>query len=119
MKTTDLVDVAWKKGGRGFSFSLIGAPSVQAQPPVRLPTGRLVPVTSPGGGFYHAAPPGKSRSISPAMAVRQDENLGYLEAGPKRWEVKSPCPGAIAQVLIEEGQPAEYGQPLFVIEMKD
>lgn len=116
MKTTDLVEVAWKRGAAGFAFSLAGAPAPAPSPAVKIPMQSAVPVTSPAVGFYHAATPGKTRTYKPGEAVVKDGALGYLEAGPKRWDVKSPCAGTITQVLIEEGQAAQYGQPLFILQ---
>jgi len=117
MKKTDLVEVAYKQGDNGFTFSLGGSPAPlpRAGAPLTIPSASTVPVTSPAVGFYHAASPGKSKSFKAGDRVEKGGSLGFLEAGPKRWDIKSPESGTIEQILIEEGQPAQYGQPLFML----
>lgn len=114
-KGTDLVELAWRKGSDRFSFSLAGTPP-PAPVPVRVPVTRQVPVPCPGVGFYHAAAPGTPAKVRAGMRVETGGVLGCLEAGPDRREIRSPVAGTIVQILIEEGAPAQYGQPLFVLE---
>lgn len=114
-RTTDLVELAWRDGGDRFGFSLAGAPP-PSPVPVRIPVTRQVPVPCPGVGFYHASAPGMPAKVKAGARIEKGGLLGYLEAGPDRREIKSPVAGTIVQVLIEEGAPAQYGQPLFVVE---
>lgn len=114
MKGTDLVEVSFKKGKEGFELGLAGAPAPSV--PVRLAAARSLPVASPAVGFYHAAAPGQVSKLKAGAAVSEGAPLGYLEAGPKRWDIKSPAAGTLAQVLVDEGAAVQYGQPLFVIQ---
>ena len=118
MKGTDLVEVAFKQGKTGFTFARGGAAAPLSKPgaPLAIPKSTTVPVTSTAVGFYHAAAPGKSKSFKAGERVDKDASLGFLEAGPKRWDIKSPVSGTLSQLLIEEGQAVQYGQPLFMIE---
>jgi oxaloacetate decarboxylase alpha subunit len=76
-----------------------------------------VQVTSPiVGTFYRSASPDKPAYASVGDAVKTGQVLCIIEAMKLMNEIESEATGKIVQILVENGQPVEYGQPLFVIE---
>lgn len=76
--------------------------------------GRLV--ASPVVGiFYAAAAPDQDPFVAPGSVVEAGAPLGIIEAMKLMNEVTSPCSGTVSEVLVENGQRVEYGQPLFTI----
>ncbi|MES2906804.1 MAG: acetyl-CoA carboxylase biotin carboxyl carrier protein [Pseudomonadota bacterium] len=73
-------------------------------------------VTSPMvGTAYLASAPGKPNFIEIGATVKQGQTLLTIEAMKTFNEIPSPRSGKITQILIENGQPVEFGQPLVVI----
>lgn len=73
-------------------------------------------VTSPMvGTAYLASAPGKPNFIEIGKQVKQGETLLMVEAMKTFNEIPAPRSGKITQILIENGQPVEFGQPLVVI----
>lgn len=115
IRTTDLLEVEFKEGGRGFSLSGAGAPPA----PVRFPVRPMVPVTAQTVGIFRSSEAGKARLTEEGKPVGAGDVLGLIETGLGRpVPVASPCAGLIHRVLVESGAPAQYGQPLFFIEPK-
>lgn len=54
--------------------------------------------------------------VGEGMAVEGDRELAYVETLGIRNPVRSRGPGRIAMIYVTDGQPVEYGQPLFAIE---
>lgn len=74
-------------------------------------------VTSPMvGTFYAAESPDSPAYVREGATVKQGDILCIIEAMKVMNEVKSDRSGKIAKILIEDGAPVEYGQPLFMIE---
>ena len=73
-------------------------------------------VTSPViGTFYRAAEPGAEPYASKGSVVKTGDVLGIVEVMKLFNEVKAESAGTIEEVLAEDGQMVEYGQPLFRI----
>lgn len=74
-------------------------------------------VTSPMvGTFYRAASPGAKPFVEVGQQVKEGDTLCIIEAMKILNEIEADKAGTITQVLGENGQAVEYGQPLFVIE---
>jgi len=67
------------------------------------------------GTFYRAASPDSSPFIDIGSTVKKGETLCIIEAMKILNEIESDKEGTITKILIENGQPVEYGQPLFEI----
>jgi acetyl-CoA carboxylase biotin carboxyl carrier protein len=81
------------------------------------PTARLVPVEAPMvGTFYRASSPTADPYVREGDVVKAGQILCIIEAMKLMNEIESRASGRIAKVLVENGQPVEYGQPLFLIE---
>lgn len=89
------------------------APAASAAP--AAPTGHMV--KSPMvGTFYRAASPGAKPFVEVGAQVKEGDTICIIEAMKILNEIEADKAGTITQVLVENGQAVEYGQPLFVIE---
>lgn len=68
------------------------------------------------GTFYRAPSPGAKAFIEVGQTVSAGDTLCIIEAMKLLNEIESDATGTVKAVLVENGQPVEYGQPLFVIE---
>jgi acetyl-CoA carboxylase biotin carboxyl carrier protein len=97
------------------------APSAHAAPaPVAAPAAAPEPtghvVKSPMvGTFYRASSPGAPAFVEVGATVKEGDTLCIIEAMKLLNEIDADVSGTITQVLVENGQPVEFGQPLFVI----
>jgi acetyl-CoA carboxylase biotin carboxyl carrier protein len=73
-------------------------------------------VTSPMvGTFYRAPSPGADPFIQVGDTVKEGQTLCIIEAMKLLNEIESDKAGVVKEILVENGQAVEYGQPLFVI----
>jgi acetyl-CoA carboxylase biotin carboxyl carrier protein len=114
-----------------------GPPAVHsAHAPVPMPA--TVPVLAPAGGipaaaapevpkghtvkspmvgtFYRASSPGAKSYVEVGSQVKEGETICIIEAMKILNEIEADKSGTITQILCENGQAVEYGQPLFIIE---
>lgn len=85
------------------------APAAAAEP-----TGHVV--KSPMvGTFYRASAPGNPAFVEVGATVKEGDTLCIIEAMKLLNEIDTDKGGVITQILVENGQPVEFGQPLFVI----
>ncbi len=81
-----------------------------------LPEG-LTEITSPiVGTFYRAPSPDTDSFVEVGTHVDVDAPICIIEAMKVMNEVKAEVSGVIRKVLVENGQPVEFGQPIFLIE---
>jgi acetyl-CoA carboxylase biotin carboxyl carrier protein len=84
-----------------------------AAPPAE--TGKVV--TSPMvGTFYRASSPGGKPLVEVGSTVKENEPVCIIEAMKIMNEIEAGHAGTVSKILVENGQPVEFGQPLFVIE---
>jgi len=67
------------------------------------------------GTFYRAASPGGKPFVDVGQAVKADEHVCIIEAMKLLNEIEAGAEGVIKEILVENGQPVEYGQPLMII----
>lgn len=67
------------------------------------------------GIFYEALAPGKPNFVELGQAVQKGDVLCIIEAMKIMNQVESEFNGIISKIMVENGDPVEYGQPLFVI----
>lgn len=99
----------------------VAVPSAPAQaaqpaaPAVSAPAGHSV--KSPMvGTFYRASSPGAKPFVEMGSTVKEGDTICIIEAMKILNEIEADKSGTITQILCENGQAVEYGQPLFVIE---
>ncbi len=105
-------------------------PPVYAQPPLpvapEVTNGSASPQDAPQpeghivkspmvGTFYRAASPGAKPFVEVGQAVNAGDTLCIIEAMKLMNEIEADQGGVIKAILVENGQPVEYGEPLFII----
>jgi acetyl-CoA carboxylase biotin carboxyl carrier protein len=103
-----------------------GGPRAEAGPVTTLPqpiveraesTDHLVAVEAPMvGTFYRAPKPDAPPFVAEGDAVKEGQVLCIVEAMKLMNEIEAKTPGRIVKVLVENGQPVEFGQSLFLMD---
>ena len=68
------------------------------------------------GTFYRASSPTAEPYVREGDTVKEGQILCIIEAMKLMNEIESKAAGRVAKILVENGQPVEYGQPLFLLE---
>ncbi|BBF83850.1 biotin carboxyl carrier protein of acetyl-CoA carboxylase [Aquitalea magnusonii] len=68
------------------------------------------------GTFYRSASPGSKPFVEVGQSVNAGDTLCIIEAMKLMNEIEADRSGVVKAVLAEDGQPVEYGEPLFIIE---
>jgi acetyl-CoA carboxylase biotin carboxyl carrier protein len=98
------------------------APSAAAPVPAPAPVAAVAApaghtVKSPMvGTFYRSPSPGAKSFVEIGSVVKEGETICIIEAMKILNEIEADKSGTITQILCENGQAVEYGQPLFIIE---
>src|SRR5437868_4903152 len=101
------------------------APAYAAPPPAAPPVVAAVPVaartdhtvTAPMvGTFYSSATPGAKSFVDIGSEVNVGDTLCIIEAMKMMNQIESDKSGRVTAVLVKNGEPVEFGQPLFIIE---
>jgi acetyl-CoA carboxylase biotin carboxyl carrier protein len=88
--------------------------AIAAAPVAAEPQGHVV--KSPMvGTFYRSSAPGSPPFVEIGASVKEGDTLCIIEAMKLLNEIDADASGVIKQILVENGQPVEFGQPLFVI----
>ncbi len=116
--------VRLRKGGAGEEGTVVveRIPSVRAQAPGTIP----IPVSAKPAGleikspmvgtFYRAPAPDSPPFAEVGQEIEPGQVLCIIEAMKLMNEIKSEVKGRILQIPVENGQPVEFGQVLFIIE---
>lgn len=119
MKTADLAEVVYRKGGTGFSLTALGAgdhPTIAAP---AMPAGRFAAVASDGVGVFQWSEPGKARKTEEGSELAAGDVVGVIVTGSGASKpVVAARAGRVAKIFIEAGQAVEYGQPLLLVESR-
>ena len=74
-------------------------------------------VTSPMVGTAYLSPePGKRQFVDIGSVVKAGDTLLIIEAMKTMNQIPAPRAGTVIQILIEDGRPVEYGEPLMIVE---
>lgn len=95
----------------------VAEPSIETTDPAKpaLPEGHIV--KSPMvGTFYRSSSPGASPFVEVGQTVKVGETLCIIEAMKLLNEIEADKNGVIKAIMLENGQPVEYGEPLFIIQ---
>jgi len=87
------------------------APAASAEPVV---TGHIVKAPMVGT-FYRAPNPNAPAFVEVGASVKEGDSLCIIEAMKLLNEIEADKTGVIKEILVENGEPVEFGQPLFVI----
>jgi acetyl-CoA carboxylase biotin carboxyl carrier protein len=94
------------------------ASPAESAPVASDPDAGLHVVKSPlVGTFYGSPSPGAAQFVSPGDHVAKGQVIGLVEAMKLMNEIESDAAGEIVKCLVANGQPIEFGQPLFSIRL--
>ena len=97
--------------------AMVAAPAVEAAPAEAAAQVAGHAVKSPMvGTFYRSSSPGAAPFVQIGSVVKEGDTLCIVEAMKILNEIESDKSGTVTQILCENGQAVEYGQPLFIIE---
>ena len=111
-------------GHQSVTLHAAPAPAAPAAPPaVAAPVPEAAPAAAEGhtvkspmvGTFYRSASPGAAPFVEIGDTIAQGDTLCIVEAMKLMNEIEADASGTIKAILVENGQPVEFGQPLFVI----
>ena len=101
----------------GAAVAAIHAAVAAAPAPIVEPVVPSHAVKSPMvGTFYRSSSPGSKSFVEVGDAIKAGETVCIIEAMKILNEIESDKTGTVTQILCQNGQAVEYGQPLFVIE---
>jgi acetyl-CoA carboxylase biotin carboxyl carrier protein len=90
------------------------APAAEAAPASTLPAGHVVKAPMVGT-FYASATPGTPAFVKVGQQVKAGETLGIIEAMKMFNQIEADVAGTVQAILVDNGQPVEFDQPMFVI----
>jgi acetyl-CoA carboxylase biotin carboxyl carrier protein len=110
--------------------ALVGAPQIQQAPPT--PASPAKPATAAGehkprnddqtitspmvGTYYSASAPGAKSFVEIGQEIKVGQILCIIEAMKMMNQIESDKAGRVTAILAKNGEPVEFGQPLFIIE---
>jgi acetyl-CoA carboxylase biotin carboxyl carrier protein len=114
------------KGGAGSAAvgALAAPPPTESRPVSAAPAGRAEPeppqeghvVKAPMvGTFYRSPSPDAKAFVEVGQAVKEGDTICIIEAMKLMNEIEADASGSVKAILVENGQPVEYGQPLFIL----
>ena len=133
LKETGLSELEYEEGGarirvaRNLVAAAAAVPAVSAEP-ARLSgpergngeAAEAVPqnaIVAPMVGTAYLSPePGAASFVKLGDTVKEGESLLIIEAMKVMNQIPSPRAGRITRILVEDGQPVEFGEPLMVVE---
>ena len=105
------------KGGTMVSASIPAAAPAATPASAEPAVPHIDAVKSPMVGTVYLAPaPGAAQFISVGKTVAQGDSLLIIEAMKTMNQIPAPKAGKIKEILVEDGQPVEFDEPLVVIE---
>jgi acetyl-CoA carboxylase biotin carboxyl carrier protein len=117
------VRVARNAAAPGHHVSGAPAPIAPAVPDATRTGGAAEPADHPGsvlspmvGTAYRAAEPGGKPYVDLGEKVREGQTVLVVEAMKTMNQIPAPRSGTITRIMVEDGQPVEYGEPLMIIE---
>ena len=115
------------KGGEATVTPIAPKPAADAAAPAAAaPAAAAVAAAEPAlaghvlkapmvGSFYRSASPESKAFVEVGQNVKAGETVCIIEAMKLMNEIEADATGVIQAILVENGQPVEYGQPLFII----
>ena len=100
------------------SSTPIGMPAIQEpEAAPAAPKSKLLEVKSPMVGTFYASPePGAKHYVTEGQRIEQGQTLCIIEAMKIMNEIESEFSGVVREIVVENGQPVEYGQVLYRID---
>lgn len=93
------------------------APQPAAQPAEKQPSTRSIEIKAPMvGTFYRAPSPEAAPFVESGQTIEPGQVICIIEAMKLMNEIKAEVRGKIVEILVDNAEPVEFGQPLFLIE---
>ena len=141
MARNEIGEIEWEKGGERIYLRSINA--AMANPVIAAPQMSIAGPTSIGatqvqgdtaalkagndrqkqvlspfvGTFYRSPSPSADSYVREGQTVKRGDVLCIIEAMKLMNEIEAEFPGKVVSILVENGQPVEFGEPLFMIEV--
>ncbi|MGB4497916.1 MAG: acetyl-CoA carboxylase biotin carboxyl carrier protein [Methylococcaceae bacterium] len=138
IQNSDLAEIEIKEGEESIRINRYSsnvqaaapiqyAPAHVAAPATVINLGEVTPAAKPEikghivkspmvGTFYRSASPGSKAFVEIGASVSAGQTLCIIEAMKILNQIEADKSGVVTQILVDNGEPVEYGQPLFVIE---
>ncbi|MFZ2170200.1 MAG: acetyl-CoA carboxylase biotin carboxyl carrier protein [Methylococcaceae bacterium] len=136
IEESDIAELEIKEGEEAIRISRYSAPPAPvayAQAPasaVTVATAATIATVTPGeekitghvvkspmvGTFYRSASPGTKVFVEVGQSVLAGDTLCIIEAMKILNQIEADISGTVTQILVDNAEPVEYGQPLFIIE---
>ena len=132
IEESDIAELEISEGEESVRISRYSstAPALAAPVTIAAPTPAAAPAAEPEeekitghvvkspmvGTFYRSASPGSKSFVDIGQAVNTGDTLCIIEAMKILNQIEADASGTVTKILVENAQPVEYGQPLFVIE---
>lgn len=138
VQNSDLAEIEIKEGEESIRINRyssnvpVAAPIQYAPAPVSAPATTIIsvgeaasaPIEVKGhvvkspmvGTFYRSASPGSKAFVEIGQSVKLGQTLCIIEAMKILNQIEADKSGVVTQILVDNNEPVEYGQPLFVIE---
>jgi acetyl-CoA carboxylase biotin carboxyl carrier protein len=128
---TGLTEIEYQRDGTSIRVARHAAPpagrafiaDAQAAPTASAPTASADPAQHPGavtspmvGTIYLAPSPDAKPFVDVGSQVKAGDTLIIIEAMKTMNQIPAPRSGTVTQILVENGQPVEFGEPLMIIE---
>lgn len=111
MREEGLVELTVEEAGRRVTLRRAAQPLAPQVPP---PPVQSILVRSPVVGTFWIRPaPGEPPFVKVGDVVQPGQVLCIVEAMKVMNEIRAEAAGVVEEILVEEGDPVEYGQPLF------
>lgn len=108
--------IAIERGVNGTA-AVAAAGAAPVLPSAAAPADKLHRVLAPMvGTFYHSSAPGTKPFIEVGQSVQRGQTIGIIEAMKVMNEVTSDSSGVIVEILVPNGQPVQFEQPLIVLD---
>ena len=112
----DYRDVAVAQRNHRLALKPLRAPVAAPEPAAEPVVEEGVEIVSPMVGTYYPSPDPDSPSfIEVGDTVSEDTTVCIIEAMKIFNEIKAQCSGTVTKILVANGEPVEFGQPLFLV----
>ena len=133
LEESDIAELEIHEGEESVRINRYGSPApapvaaaapITAPAPAATPEAEAEPAAVKGhtvnapmvGTFYRAASPGAAPFVEEGQTVQVGDTLCIIEAMKLLNQIEADKAGVVTAILVENGQPVEYGEPMFVIE---
>jgi acetyl-CoA carboxylase biotin carboxyl carrier protein len=113
---------------KGGSVSVSAGPGMAPAPEARPAAPAAAPAAEPAAGqeghvvkapmvgtFYRSPSPDAKPFVEVGQTIKEGDTICIIEAMKLMNEIEADASGVVKAILVENGQPVEYGQPLFIL----